>query len=89
MGINVFLTIYAWWKKDPDSEPDPYLWLMDPDAGVQKHVDSTDPGLQHRKKEWIWILLPFYRFFYGDVGQLVTEIVVYYGWFGMKERIEM
>ncbi len=25
--IEVFLTIFAWWWKDPD----PYLWLMDPD----------------------------------------------------------
>ncbi len=24
-----FLTIFAWWSKDP--EPDSYLWLMDPD----------------------------------------------------------
>ncbi len=32
--INVFLTIFAWCKKDPDPEPDldPYLWLMDPKA---------------------------------------------------------
>ncbi len=28
-GITVFLTIFAWWQKDPD----PYLWLMDPDPG--------------------------------------------------------
>ncbi len=30
IGINVFLTLFAWWYKDPD--PDPYLWLMDPDS---------------------------------------------------------
>ncbi len=29
VGIKVFLTIFAWWKKDPD--PDPYLWQMDSD----------------------------------------------------------
>ncbi len=28
--IMVFLTIFAWWWKDPD--PDLYLWLTDPDA---------------------------------------------------------
>jgi hypothetical protein len=29
VGIKFFLTIYAWWYKDPD--PDPCIWLMDPD----------------------------------------------------------
>ncbi len=40
----VFLTIFAWWWKDPELEPDPYLWLMNPDAdtGAQKHADP-DP----------------------------------------------
>jgi hypothetical protein len=28
VGIKIFLTIFAWWQKDPD--PDPYLWLTDP-----------------------------------------------------------
>ncbi len=28
LEIKVFLTIFAWWWKDPD----PYLWLTDPDA---------------------------------------------------------
>jgi hypothetical protein len=28
--IKVFLIIFAWWWKDP--EPDPYLWLTDPDG---------------------------------------------------------
>ncbi len=29
----------------PDPEPDPYLWLMDPDRiqEAQKHVDPVDP----------------------------------------------
>ncbi len=42
---KVFLTIFDWWWKDlkPDAEPDPYLWLTDPDA---------DPGDQKN----IWIL---------------------------------
>ncbi len=33
-GVKVFLTIFAWWEKDPDLEPnpDPYLWLMDSDT---------------------------------------------------------
>ncbi len=25
-----FRTIYAWWSKDPDLSPDPYLWLTNP-----------------------------------------------------------
>jgi hypothetical protein len=35
--IKVFLTIFAWWLKDPEPEPepDPYLWQTDP---------NTDPG---------------------------------------------
>ncbi len=28
--IKVFLTIFAWWWKDPDLKPDPYLQLTDP-----------------------------------------------------------
>jgi hypothetical protein len=28
--IKAFLTVFAWWWKDP--EPDPYLWLVDPYA---------------------------------------------------------
>ncbi len=34
------LTIFAWWKKDPD--PDPYLWLidLDPDQGGPKTYGS-------------------------------------------------
>ncbi len=31
VGIKVFLTFFAWLRKDPDPDPDPYLWLMDPD----------------------------------------------------------
>jgi hypothetical protein len=32
--IKVFLTIFAWWWKDPelDPEPGPYLWLTNPGA---------------------------------------------------------
>ncbi len=36
---KVFLTIFAWWyEKDPDPEsnPDPYLWLVDPHPGGPK-----------------------------------------------------
>ncbi len=38
VGIKVFLTIFACWKKDP--HPDLYLWLMDPDPNPEgpKHV---------------------------------------------------
>jgi hypothetical protein len=39
VGIKVFLTIFAWWMKDPDS----ILWLVDPDPGGQKKVDPVDP----------------------------------------------
>ncbi len=34
--IKVFLTIFAWWYKDPD--PDPYIWLVDPDPGGPKNM---------------------------------------------------
>ncbi len=41
VGIKVFLTIFAWWQKDPDPglDPDqnPYPWLMNPDP-------DPDPG---------------------------------------------
>ncbi len=42
--IRVFLTIFAWWWKDPD--PDPYLWLTDPDAdpGGPKTYGSYKSG---------------------------------------------
>jgi hypothetical protein len=47
VGIKVFLTILALWQKDPDPgpdhDPDPYLWLMNPDPGGPKHVDPVDP----------------------------------------------
>ncbi len=36
VGIKVFLTIFAWWKKDPD----PYLLLTDPDPGGPKTYGS-------------------------------------------------
>ncbi len=25
-------------------DPDPYLWLMDPDPGVPKHAENADPA---------------------------------------------
>ncbi len=46
VGIKVFLTIFAWWYKDPDPDPeqdpdqDPYLWLVDPDPGDPKTVKN-------------------------------------------------
>ncbi len=42
VGIKVFLTIFAWWQKDPD--PDPYLWLVDPDPGGPKTCGSGGSG---------------------------------------------
>jgi hypothetical protein len=32
--------------KDPELDPDLYLWLMDPDPGGKKHVDPADPDPQ-------------------------------------------
>ncbi len=37
LEMKVFLTIFAYDDKDPDTEPDPYLWLADPNA------DPGDP----------------------------------------------
>ncbi len=50
VGIKVFLTIFAWWLKDPvpdpekDPDPDPYLWLVDPDPGDPKTHGSSGSG---------------------------------------------
>ncbi len=47
--IKGFLTTFAWWRKDPDPEPDPYLWITDPhaDPGGSKtygsHGSGSDP----------------------------------------------
>jgi hypothetical protein len=51
--IYVFLTIFAWWQKDPD--PDPYLWLMDPDPGGPKTRGSgfgAGSAAQHWYVSW-------------------------------------
>ncbi len=37
-------------RKGKDSEPDPYLWLMDPEPGGPKHADPPGPDLQHWEK---------------------------------------
>ncbi len=46
----VFLTIFAWWWKDPDREPDPYgtcdYRIRIRIREVPKHTD-LDPDLQH------------------------------------------
>jgi len=42
VGIKVFLTIFAWWQKDPDLEP--HFWLMDPDPGGPKTCGSGGSG---------------------------------------------
>ncbi len=45
VGINVFLTNFAWQKDpDPELEPYPYLWLMDPDPGGPKTFGSSGSG---------------------------------------------
>ncbi len=31
-------------RKGKDPDPDPYLWLMDPDPGGPKHADPADPN---------------------------------------------
>ncbi len=40
VGIKVLLTIFDWWEKnlDPDPDLDPYLWLTNPDPGGPKHI---------------------------------------------------
>jgi hypothetical protein len=45
MEIKGFLTIFAWWWKDPDL----YLWLTDPDA---------DPGGQKKNIRNLRIRIP-------------------------------
>ncbi len=39
---KVFLTNFAWWWKDP--EPNPYLWLTDPDADPGKTQNIRIPN---------------------------------------------
>ncbi len=39
--LKVFLTIFAWWWKDPD----PYLWLADLDPGGPKTYWSSGSGI--------------------------------------------
>ncbi len=34
-----------------DMDPDPYLWLVDPDLGGPKHVD---PDQQHCLERWVF-----------------------------------
>jgi hypothetical protein len=40
--IKAFLTIFAWWQKDQDPNPDPFLWLTDP--GGPKTYGSYGSG---------------------------------------------
>ncbi len=43
VGIYVFLTIFAWSQNDPepDLDPKPYIWLLDPDPGGPKWYGSA------------------------------------------------
>ncbi len=43
--IKIFLTIFAWLYKDPDPNPDPYLWLTDPATGDLKTYGSGSATL--------------------------------------------
>ncbi len=49
---DFLLTIFVWWWKDSelDPEPDPYLWLTDPDAdpGGQETNGSGSPTMESR-----------------------------------------
>ncbi len=51
--IKVFLTIFAWWWKDPD----PYFWLTDPDPRYPKTYKSVSTTL-HSGDETCF---PFYE----------------------------
>ncbi len=54
------LAIFAWWEKDPD--PDPYLWLTDPDPGGPKTYRSRSPTLvESVTKFWSDFFLTFER----------------------------
>ncbi len=83
--IKLFLTIIAWWRKDPDPEldpePGPYLWLTDPDAvpGGQKTYGSygfgsgcVSPTMKatDRKKRLFSILWAAARFYTSLVWTL-------------------
>jgi hypothetical protein len=48
VGVKVFLTIYAWWQRDPD--PDPYIVITDPDPGGPKTYGSATRYPKIRKE---------------------------------------
>jgi len=62
VGFDVFLTIFAWWYKDPD----PYLWQMDPDPGGPKTYGSYGSGSA--------LLLCIPSSFYNHCTRLFSEL---------------
>jgi hypothetical protein len=64
VGIKVFLTIFAWWQKDPD--PEPYLLLVDPDpdprgpktCGSGFGSGSGTPAVTILNRIYFWPSLP-------------------------------
>ncbi len=69
--IKVFLTFFAWWQKNPD--PDPYLWLVDPDPGGPKTCGSGSGTLG---KSLVFLKLPNYsicsKFHSMPVGEQIV-----------------
>jgi hypothetical protein len=59
VGIKVFLTNFAWWWKDPGSDPDSYLWLTDPDPNPGRpNTQNCNKGIvQCGGKARIWIFM--------------------------------
>jgi hypothetical protein len=51
IGIKVLRTSFAWWWKDPE----PYLWITDPDTGGPKTYGSGSATLI-KSIYWVWDL---------------------------------
>ncbi len=77
VGINVFLNIFAWEK-----DPDPYLWLMDPDAdpegpktyGSYGSASATLLMIIHKAIQ----INTKYRYKYTSVLYICTTVPDYY-----------
>jgi hypothetical protein len=54
VGINVFLTVFVWWLKDPEPDPDSYLLTNGSGCGTGKPeniwIYGSDPDPQHSSK---------------------------------------